>query len=995
MNKKFSTLLASFLLAGGVFSSAEAINISQMQQGEYYKIEITNGSAQGFWLDGDQVRWYSQTADTDGSCYWTAEAVKESSTGIVVGYKLKNAKGKYYVVTDSEGNTYDTFAEQTATVTSDGTIVWWAIKVANKDLYAVEGNAVAAVSGKVSWGFKTEDDSVDPISRNADWLNKLEGDGFHMTIGYQQLKDNNTAVDTDKEPLAYTLEEGNVFDGKLYAADKDNNGKIELYQGDANGKRIVLTSTKWESIANNPASYKFDALTNTEYTNAEDEDIVADEFTFYVPVAGAPIEVVATDGTDSYELLVTGVNGKYYLTVSETNAADGKASYTFDASAKAANTYVWFGASNLIDYTVFYDKLLNITREPVDGGAVQVASPVCNNGTANNMDIDKNVMPVAQVALAQPEGQWLWNGENFVNRESGNKVTISGLRTTEEANVYTDGEYNYTIVGVGTPGDNGYKGYFAEYDADALKMQALLIGTPIASTGDTVYMTLGDDNQIQFSTDKANAIEFRLTQYVQNDLTTIKHFTEYLGYDKDEKVVTKVDTLNFYQYNLTDAVSGKILAFDNVNLRYILKTAETTDKAINIVLKEKNNDDYNILIQTSTVAEKWDKNSDDPDQIVAGIKPSADQLVTVDKAFCSKMQKLYGAHNANELVKSETTYKYVENDIFVIANADAYQYRPVEALDTIKVFRNVDENYVLYEAGTLATIAEDDLEGFLAIQNFLDPDYAEKNPAMLADTAAGYGTWRPQYLLAVDATIVPEGKWCEEHQSSTCAHAVPTPGYVEGRYLVGLADSVTIAEREDCAFQNYSGEKYYRLGFVHAKHIADSLIIASNQDTIILNDNTKDEYATFAFRYVDTADESFIIETLYNREYWDAAGTVNGVAHDKGDVKDEVRGYVKFHNGVPVVTKEEAEAEVFNLEVLENIIPTANEDIAVEEGVEVIAGNGAVTIQGAAGKTVVITNILGKAVANTTLTSDNQTINVPAGIVVVTVDGEAVKAIVK
>ena len=76
--------------------------------------------------------------------------------------------------------------------------------------------------------------------------------------------------------------------------------------------------------------------------------------------------------------------------------------------------------------------------------------------------------------------------------------------------------------------------------------------------------------------------------------------------------------------------------------------------------------------------------------------------------------------------------------------------------------------------------------------------------------------------------------------------------------------------------------------------------------------------------------------------------------------------------------------------------PTANETIADEaEGVQVIAGNGAVTIQGAAGKTVVITNILGKAVANTTLTSDNQTINVPAGIVVVTVDGEAVKAIVK
>ena len=84
------------------------------------------------------------------------------------------------------------------------------------------------------------------------------------------------------------------------------------------------------------------------------------------------------------------------------------------------------------------------------------------------------------------------------------------------------------------------------------------------------------------------------------------------------------------------------------------------------------------------------------------------------------------------------------------------------------------------------------------------------------------------------------------------------------------------------------------------------------------------------------------------------------------------------------------------MEVLEGIVPTDNEEIAVEEGVSVIAGNGYVEIQGAAGKNVVVTNILGKVIANTVLTSDNQTINVPAGIVVVAVEGEeAAKAVVK
>ena len=66
------------------------------------------------------------------------------------------------------------------------------------------------------------------------------------------------------------------------------------------------------------------------------------------------------------------------------------------------------------------------------------------------------------------------------------------------------------------------------------------------------------------------------------------------------------------------------------------------------------------------------------------------------------------------------------------------------------------------------------------------------------------------------------------------------------------------------------------------------------------------------------------------------------------------------------------------------------------EGVNVIAKVGAVRVSGAEGKKVVITNILGQVVANTVITSDDATIAVPAGMVIVAVDGEeAVKAIVK
>ena len=74
--------------------------------------------------------------------------------------------------------------------------------------------------------------------------------------------------------------------------------------------------------------------------------------------------------------------------------------------------------------------------------------------------------------------------------------------------------------------------------------------------------------------------------------------------------------------------------------------------------------------------------------------------------------------------------------------------------------------------------------------------------------------------------------------------------------------------------------------------------------------------------------------------------------------------------------------------------PTSNEAVSASE-VKVIANNGSVVVKNAAGKNVVVSTILGQVVANEVLTSDNATINVPAGIVVVAVEGESFKVNVK
>ena len=125
-----------------------------------------------------------------------------------------------------------------------------------------------------------------------------------------------------------------------------------------------------------------------------------------------------------------------------------------------------------------------------------------------------------------------------------------------------------------------------------------------------------------------------------------------------------------------------------------------------------------------------------------------------------------------------------------------------------------------------------------------------------------------------------------------------------------------------------------------------------------------------------------------------------------GDIAPTYAAWLRMQNGCLVLSDDRSsnfdemntggdDALIFNGEQGDDIA-TDNETIDAVEGISIVAGNGTVTVQGAAGKSVVITNILGKVIAETVLTSDNATISVPAGIVAVAVDGEeAVKAIVK
>ena len=335
-------------------------------------------------------------------------------------------------------------------------------------------------------------------------------------------------------------------------------------------------------------------------------------------------------------------------------------------------------------------------------------------------------------------------------------------------------------------------------------------------------------------------------------------------------------------------------------------------------------------------------------------------------------------------------YGYSEDgrtSTFALIQKDAPKYRRLNVTDAEDGLKDMDVNnaefYVtrnsnrfLYE-NTMNKVAgyEADPLGLNFLGDFNEKEM-DSNAAMFVDTAyVRNNTNRPQYMLALRPDFTPVLQDCP-YDPAHGKHEIPQ---VKASYLVTLADSVANAanKTEETKF-TYENRKYTRLAFVDGIHRGDSLIILSSKftgtknaanDTIDLSKNAFVEGA-WQFRLTGNEGAEFYIEGAKNNSF------------------------IRLINGVAVLTDDITDAERFNINKTDKT-PVSNEGINAAE-VSVIAGNGIVTIKGAAGKTVVITNVLGQTIANTVLSSDNATLSAPAGIVVVAVEGEAaVKAIVK
>ena len=988
MNKKFSTLLASFLLAGGM-TTANATVITDadvVAGGQYYYLEqvaaltgttwaetfkANDQSGENFVIAYDyELKQCVLTAREDGNYanYW--RVVKRTVNGVEY-YQLISANGNTFSVKLGE-TTINAFDIPSRKFTLDNgeeaDVNGLSFTIKGKTYYLTAGEKLAdgvfAIKAiDTANGARGFDFTYAPgTAYSSSYLNQYNGKdaGFSLGIGFLNSENN------DKWE-AYSDLQANVFGTTLKAsvsADKDYSSKIPAISGDgyylkSGNNYLVLTTTAWSEFNINPTGENnfglaFTTMSASDLATQLEKDqngvdkaapkIKAIKFQISSNVNdGGYVEVAALDADNKAvgELYVFNFNGKQYLTVK-----DAQTLKDADYNTEDGKTYVKLGNWNNFDWSKF-------ATAPAYYSFVNKKTGEVLGVTGCSGEMKSAWLPATEVQSNMPEGLWAMPKAGlFVNREAEVVYNMNGYRwevVDASKNLYKiEGVEIYVTPYTLDKVEEGYgafatkdakynlgvyspvwKGtaYFAENHADSHQ-----IGLDTNIENASVWTLVANTNTQKVNTIYGNMYQGTDSLYVKHDLYWYGTLNGVKGWH------TTTDTLKAVTYKVKNA-NGEYITYDNSEGVYTCSESE----AVNFVFK-KVGDTYNMIVV---------------DLPVNASKTSSQETSAPNAKFV--WTKVYGGDSATDGLLAQTcAYERTENDLISVTAIDAPEYLKLNMGDVIKIFRSEyadEQSNVLYEKGK-----------FLGVGNAVE--FAGINPALYVDTAYT-DSYRPEYLLAVDVEQVLMEESCE-----IPGHPHAEADTLFGRFLVSFADSAIVETNIHANEWLYDGEA--KLGFVEGFHTANNLELPATKAKIGVR-TSDPKFGKYAFRIVDNSTDAFVIET----------------AHKVIEVGGKVTtGYIRIVNGNVVVTTDINEAEVFNLTATDQT-PTANETIAAS-AVTVVAGEGNVTIAGAAGKKVVIANILGQTIANTVLTSDNATIAAPAGVVVVAVEGEAaVKAIVK
>ena len=867
-------------------------------------------------------------------------------------------------------------------------------------------------------------------------LNDLLGveKGFNMSV-FSQIDEDATVVDAD------------VFSGLLKAeGDVVRDQAYRLKKGD---KYIVFDTNK-DKVTSDPNSLngRF-TVGSLSGTGLFSKFIVAKADNGSQDVV---VKVYDDNNTSVvYRLYISNTSGSYALGVANYYSTAPNLNVVDWAGIRLDD-------GNLVDlrefltgefYTIDFVKAVTPSNDNAykKGGRLAVLDG--DNGVVTDY------VSAASLYEKAPEAQWAvsaTNGYNgfyfndeitFTNRENPSQhFTINKLRREGDSYVVKGFTFSQNlgieiddVVKITAVKDHKKNDGYAVFDANDLRNKTWRLGQKRQTADGDINVYWAENHkgshQIGATVEEEKASKWNLSLVrkntekadYQNQIDSVLVVSTLQKWnDVKSRVESKQDTLVILPYAFQNRSNAEFVKFnDGTNLNYYecrpyelneekVFDKGTLDKGVLVsadarfALKMKADGTYNYVVLAPRVA------SDYATTNAAGDKANV-VAIEGDNSYASK--KVFQENSTVDGTWSQMSmYAKDANSLMFVEPVTAPEYRKLVSelgVDTVKIYRAENPSQVVYEKRDAKSVVEGRTLSFLNIDN--DVQFNKINPALYVDTAyvnRGNNT-RYQYLLGVNVTE-HKGFYCPDHGFATerpCEHAEEVI-YKSGRYLINMIDTANILAKDlkvsihNNPYINETEEGNYcaKLSFVDAIHVlkevsgkegyADQLYVINNGDTTALDMSTPDfNVAKFAFKYVDSMNsEEFKIQTLWKDYNPDTYGTNAYKAPSE-------EGYLRWVNGCVVVDNGYAKGDVFDMNEDETRTPTANEEITAESSVVVAGVNGAVVVKGAEGKSVIVSTILGKVVANEVLTSDNATIAAPAGVVVVSVDGESFKVVVK
>ncbi len=1036
MNKKVSTLLTMGLFLGGsLFNIVSAENLTafikggdqstipaaeKLESGKQYFLSI-GGQYLHSTVASDKINYDFVTGSHDvdkedlQEYLWTVtEAPQGDGT---VGYTFANAKSgeQIYFVKDGSAWTVSDDPEQKTDANSQNIFVWWntsTSKAINNQKDGFKKAPVKAIS-KASFGtdlyFGITSGAFAPVTTGSDVTLHSIADG--IDVGVEDLNDLynsagfNFAFNDDKLEGV-----GNIFADKRVVA---LNVGIARQNGDNKFPAGTYFATSvpylWDykyNAAGDPTSYpSYDYLVQCTFiavdsdNNISDEDSVEDNmkagkgFTLtevsgkdlvlykddedkfksqgdQIAVCNAVFKVKESATSDVYKLTVPNVR-----TLEKSGATKQVDNEDLDIVASKGDAQISTGTYSASGNFIF--KFAESTVEKGISFLKKEAAPSIynikfykKNGADNSYNAKYLSMDatganfIAKGAvladLDAPVYQWL------ITKVDGNNVTFTNRETgkTLETQLFKEdgGKYSLSPKSA-TPLTFTY--YNVNADGDVVEAKKADGVTVDAVNFQGVYVELIESEAVNYSDYLDVEDESLMTLSFGRDIAPtsnklypiVKKTTSGYVFEDDNTIPNPLtDDISKAAQWLLIKTRTSSNAFDSHAIKY--NYAYANGDLVNI----KNNGDV-VYAYTYKL------------QLVLDGKAIEDQYLTLngtsytigtgtnffiqeneDGSVLLKAQN--GTTNQRTVSKAMFLNNY-DNENLTIGDLIKKDF----TAQTIEVTSESDEvkTYLIAEAPAISLPGN---EGHYSIAS-TDGNYITMNDERDAMTVKEAS--EPLYLYVTDKKDV-------------------VPSFYVTKAAANKAERMFLFNPQD-SINYYVGEgkydKTYQLVGGQTKAIFKAAAINETRDT--LTTNIKGVSTLVAVDANNTNKVSGGLDRFKMQivESADADGTYV-IRQKKGDWLQSINGALVWGNKV--------DAMKFDIEGAE--APTSNESVAASE-VKVIANDGAVVVKNAAGKNVVVSTILGQVVANEVLTSDNATINVPAGIVVVAVEGESFKVNVK